>query len=185
MRILMICKYPPIQGGVSAECYWTVQLLAEMRHDVSVLTNAQEVEEEYRITMSPEDEKLLYGFSKPDSVRISFTHADRRHVFVPQTNPSISKLLSLGLEMVETLKPDFIWAHYLEPYGVVAMMLSKITGIPYVFRHAGSDIGRLMLTSQLRRIHYKVLQNAIMIMTQPHHHERLTTLGISTQRLGR
>ena len=116
---------------------------------------------------------------------ISSTHADRRHVFVPQTNPSVSKLLSLGLEMVETVKPDFIWAHYLEPYGVVAMMLSKITGIPYVFRHAGSDIGRLMLTSQLRRIHYEVLQNAIMIMTQSHHHEQLITLGVSAQRLGR
>ncbi len=185
MRILMICKYPPIQGGVSAECYWTTQLLAEMGHDVSVLTNAQEVEEEYRIAMSPEDEKLLYGFSKPNSVAMLSTHVDRKHVFVPQTNPSVSKLLNLGLEMVETAKPDFIWAHYLEPYGVVAMMLSKITGIPYVFKHAGSDIGRLMITPQLRRLYHEVLRNAAMVMTYPHHHERFTSVGVSTSRLGK
>lgn len=181
----MICKYPPIQGGVSAECYWTAQLLAEMGHQVCVLTNAQEVEDGYRISLTENDERLLSGFRKPNSVRVISTTTDRRHVFVPQVNPSVSKLLSLGLEAVETEKPDFIWAHYLEPYGVVAYLLSKLTGVSYIFRHAGSDIGRLMLTSQLERIHHAVLENAKVILTRPSHHDRFQKLGIPSEKFAR
>ncbi|MCI0619947.1 glycosyltransferase [Candidatus Wolfebacteria bacterium] len=179
----MICKYPPIQGGVSAECYWTANMLAEMGHEVHVLTNAQEVEAEYRIEMMPEDEKLLTGFRKEGSIRVWSTHVDKKHVFIPQTNPSMSKLLSAGLEVVEAHRPDFILAHYLEPYGVVAFMLSRLTGVPYVFRHAGSDIGRLMLTSQLGRIHREVLREALFVMTQPSHRERFASVGVRPERL--
>lgn len=181
----MICKYPPIQGGVSAECYWTAQLLAEMGHEINVLTNAQEVEDEYRINLNPEDVKLLNGFRKVGLVRVISTTADKRHVFVPQNNPSVSKLLSLGLELVEVEKPDFIWSHYLEPYGVVAYLLSKLTGIPYIFRHAGSDIGRLIFTSQLRTLHNEVLRNALFIMTHSSHHGRFLKLGIPADKLVR
>ena len=174
----MICKYPPIQGGVSAECYWTAQCLAEMGNAVSVLTNAQEVEDDYRITMNPEDEKLLSGFWKSNTVRVVSTYSDKHHIFVPQTNPFVSKLLSLGMNMVQDEKPDLIWAHYIEPYGVVAFLLSRLTGIPYVIRHAGSDIGRLMPTAQLRAIHCKVLQNSIAVITHQLHHERFVQLGV-------
>ncbi len=183
MKILMICKYPPIQGGVSAECYWTAQVLAEMGHEIRVLTNAQEVEEGYRISMSPEDEKLLTGFKDPNSVEVFSTTMDKRHVFIPQTNPSVSKLLSLGLELVDAGRPDLIWSHYLEPYGVVAYLLSKITGVPYIFRHAGSDIGRLMLTTQLQTIHHEVLRNAMMILTRSSHHDRFLKLGVPQGKL--
>jgi hypothetical protein len=142
----MIGKYPPIQGGVSADNYWTAQLLAEMGHEVHVLTNADEVEPEYRIKMTDDDILRLGGFRDTSFIEVHMTTIDKNHVFIPQTNPSVSKLLSLGIEITNLFRPDVIWAHYLEPYGVVACLLSSLTKIPYVFRHAGSDIGRLMLT---------------------------------------
>jgi hypothetical protein len=45
MRICFIGKYPPIQGGVSAQTYWAVRGLAERGHEVCVVTNADEVED--------------------------------------------------------------------------------------------------------------------------------------------
>lgn len=183
MRIMMICKYPPIQGGVSAECYWTAQTLAEMNQEVRVTTNAGEVEKAYRIEMNAEGQERLTGFRRPGMLQMHTTAPDPRHVFIPQTNPYVSKLLSISLEQIEEWRPDFIWASYLEPYGVVAFLLSKLTGIPYVFRHAGSDIGRLMLTSQLKTLHREVLRNAQLIMTKPAHHDRFATLDISRNRL--
>lgn len=48
-RICVVGKYPPIQGGVSAQCYLMCRWLAERGHEVDVVTNADEVEECYRL----------------------------------------------------------------------------------------------------------------------------------------
>ena len=52
MRICAIVKYPPIQGGVSAQSYWLCRGLAEAGHDVHVVTNADEVEGDYRLVLT-------------------------------------------------------------------------------------------------------------------------------------
>ena len=44
----MIGKYPPIEGGVSARVYWLAKALGERGHEVHIVTNAQEVESEYK-----------------------------------------------------------------------------------------------------------------------------------------
>jgi hypothetical protein len=40
MRLCLIGKYPPIQGGVSARTYQLAHGLARRGHDVYVVTNA-------------------------------------------------------------------------------------------------------------------------------------------------
>jgi hypothetical protein len=45
VRICIVGKYPPIQGGVSAQTYWAARGLAAGGHDVSVVTKAAEVED--------------------------------------------------------------------------------------------------------------------------------------------
>ena len=42
MRICLIGKYPPIQGGVSMRTYWSAHGLAARGHEVHVVTNAKE-----------------------------------------------------------------------------------------------------------------------------------------------
>ena len=49
MNFLFISKFPPIQGGVSAQSYWTVKYLLEKGHTVYVLTNAAEIEANFKI----------------------------------------------------------------------------------------------------------------------------------------
>ena len=49
MRICIIGKFPPIQGGVSAQTYWSAHALARRGHDVHVVTNAKEAVAPYRM----------------------------------------------------------------------------------------------------------------------------------------
>lgn len=178
MHILLLVKYPPIQGGVSASCYWLAQALVELGHRVTVLTNAEEVESEYRINLNDEDLGLLNGFRVPNSIRVVSTKKDPKHHFIPHTNPYFSKLVSLGLDIIREGKPDLIWAHYVEPYGIAALMLSKLTGVPYVIRHAGSDLGKLGLTEQLRALHQEVYRQALIVSTTQKHHTYFDSIGV-------
>ena len=182
MKILMICKYPPIQGGVSADAYWTAQLLLELGHEVQVITNAPEVEEEYRLHLTEDDQRLLSGYRIRDSITIHASHVDERHVFIPQNNPSVSKLVGIGLRVIEDMKPDLIWSFYVEPYGVVALLLSKLTGVPYTIRHAGSDLGRLMLTEQLKPLYQEVFRNAAVILTNKSHFPKFREMGVDEKK---
>ncbi len=179
MRILMIGKYPPIQGGVSADTYWTAQVFAELGHHVTVLTNADEVEPAYRITLNEEDMPLLCGYRLQNAITVVSTHADRRHVYVPANNPTISKLVGIGLRLIEEVKPDVIWSYYLEPYGVAALMLSMMTGVPYTVRHAGSDIGRLMQTPQLECLYREVFRKAMFVFSRSVHHSYLIERNVA------
>ena len=55
MRICIIGKFPPIQGGVSMRTYRTAHALAARGHDVHVVTNAKEVAPPFRMHMRAED----------------------------------------------------------------------------------------------------------------------------------
>ena len=128
MKILQISKYPPIQGGVSAQCFWFSQALAEAGHSVTILTNSLEVESDYRINLTTAQFKLLSGFRKRNSIRFVSTEYDAALIYIPQTSPHLSKLISLGLKEIEDNTPDLIYSSYLEPYGVAALVLIEIDG---------------------------------------------------------
>ena len=64
MKILFITKYPPIQGGVSSQCYWSAWGLAQRGHTVHVITNANEVEDVFRIDL-PSKDMAPEGFYQP------------------------------------------------------------------------------------------------------------------------
>lgn len=183
MRILMIVKYPPIQGGVSIQNYWLAQTFAELGHEVVVLTNADEVEDEYCIQISEENRCKLSGFRKNNSIRFVSTKPDDKEFYIPYSKPFSSKLLSLGLEIVEDFKPDFIYAHYVEPYGVVAMNLSILTNVPYTIKHAGSDLGKLSKLSQLKTLHEQVYCRALLVATQGKHHPYFHSIGLPAEKL--
>jgi glycosyltransferase involved in cell wall biosynthesis len=183
MKIMMICKYPPIQGGVSKDCYGLAFMFADMGHEVTVISNAFEVEPAYRLSMDENDKEMLQGKKGKGTVKLLSTYADDRHIYIPQNNPSVSKLVGLALQEIELSPPDLIFSRYIEPYGVAAMTVSLLSGIPYIFRHAGSDIGRLMLTEQLYPTYLQVLKRATLVMTSEHTFGRLLSLGIPPDKL--
>lgn len=183
MKILVLGKYPPIQGGVSIATYWTVQFLAAVGHEITVVTNAQEVEDSSRVELDADDREKLLGFWKPRSVRVVSTITSAQESFIPQYNPMSHKLLSLGLTEVERERPDFIWSYYFEPYGMVAMQLSLLTGIPYSVMNAGSDIGRLIESPQLAPAYQQMLKHAQRIYSAPRHWDNLVSNGANREHL--
>jgi glycosyltransferase involved in cell wall biosynthesis len=55
LKICIIGKYPPIQGGVSMRTYWHAHGLAALGHEVHVVTNAKEAVSPFRMYMRAED----------------------------------------------------------------------------------------------------------------------------------
>lgn len=144
MRICLIGKFPPIQGGVSGTTYWLARRLAQAGNEVHVVTNAAEVEQEYRVQLSSTDaDWLASGPLGQGSLQVHFTIA-QLPTHIPQSNPYVTKLAGLAVEVVRRYRCDIIYSHYFEPYGIAGMLASTWTGVPHVIRHAGSDRYRLM-----------------------------------------
>lgn len=162
MRICALIKYPPIQGGVSAQGFWLARGLAEAGHAVEVVTNAFEVEAPFRIALEPEDAGWLEArcpsgghvrLHRPEPASAKLAH-------IPQSNPFVSKLAGLATEVVQREGCELIFSYYLEPNGMAAALASAWTGVPYVVQHAGSDLGRLMRQPGLERAYLEVFRRA-------------------------
>lgn len=172
MKVCFITKYPPIQGGVSAQCYWAARGLAERGHQVRIVTNANEVEDVFKIDLATEDltENGSYRPNFPrvgGSVEVDSTDwPDRRRIYyIPIGNPTVSRLVSRALNAVADGGCEVIFSQYLEPYGVVASIVSAWTGKPYIFKHAGSDLFRLMDVGDLQPCYREVLRRAHRVIT--------------------
>ncbi|MGN6664173.1 MAG: glycosyltransferase [Solirubrobacterales bacterium] len=159
MRLLVLGKAPPIQGGVSAQTFWLARALAEAGHSVEVVTNATEVEPSRAQLHYGDDEARWLDGSLP-GLRIHRTTPLRADSFIPFAQPHASKLIGLAHAVLERHSCDAILGWYLEPYGVAAAAVGRATGVPYVLRHAGSDIGRLAEHPDLRVAYGRALEGA-------------------------
>ena len=50
IKVCFFSKYPPIEGGISSRTYWLSRALGKRGMEIHIITNALEVEEEYRET---------------------------------------------------------------------------------------------------------------------------------------
>jgi glycosyltransferase involved in cell wall biosynthesis len=171
MRICIIGKYPPIEGGVSTETYWCARGLATRGHQVVVVTNADEVDHPWRISLTAADyESEEYQGRFGDfggSVRVTSTTLSEVAVsfHIPFSNPSVTRLAAMATDVVRSEKCDVIYASYLEPYAVAAHLASGWTGVPYVVKHAGSDLAKLAQSPGLRTTYFEVLKSAKRIVS--------------------
>jgi glycosyltransferase involved in cell wall biosynthesis len=186
MKICLISKYPRIEGGVSMRNYWMARALAERGHQVYVVTNAPEVESEYRIHLSEEDHDWYEPRFKKSKgfVKVMGTEpVSRKYYHVPWTNPFVTKLASIATRTIREHGCEAIYSYYFEPYGVAAHLASRWTGVPYILRHAGSDLGRLMEIPDLKITYEEILKAASVIVTQGNNVEIFTNLGVSPERI--
>lgn len=178
MNILFIGKYPPIEGGISSKMYWLTRELASVGHDVHVVTNAECVEEEYRINMTSGDRKHLAD----TGVKVYNTSGSVPS-YIPYVRPDVALLANKALQVMRTRRIDVICSWYLLPYGVAGTLVSNITGIPHIARHAGSDISRLMGSLSLRHLLFEVLRQADLVMTDGRRGEQLARSGIERRKI--
>jgi glycosyltransferase involved in cell wall biosynthesis len=190
MRICLLCKYPPIQGGVSTQCYWAARGLAARGHQVHVVTNANEVEDEFRIRLSPEDLAPGgdYAPAFPETggfVRVHSTERPdiRRLYYIPMGNPTVTRLATIATDVIRREGCEVIFSYYLEPFGMAAHLAGAWTSVPYVFKHAGSDLHRLLSLEELQTAYLEVLARANRIISRGASLKRLLSFGIAEDRI--
>ena len=137
MRICIIGKFPPIQGGVSMRTYWTAHRLAAQGHEVHVVTNAREVRPPFRMHMRAEDWRRCDGKYGIGSVTVHWTDpVDGSQSYIPMASPFVTKLTAIAARVHSQCPFDVVFSHYLEPYGVAGHLVAQMTGLPHVVRAA-------------------------------------------------
>jgi len=173
MKICIIGKYPPIQGGVSTCNYWLSRALGGNGHKVFVVTNAEEAGFEYREEIIPREAKYL----EPPGVKVINTRPLNRK-FIPQYPAFVTKLASLAISVIQKEKVDVLYSNYLLPYGVAAYIVKKTTGIPWFLDHAGSDITNLFDENILQPVFIELFKSADLIVNSRQVRERLIKTGV-------
>lgn len=129
MRILVVnYEYPPLGGGASPVTRGVCVELARRGHQVDVVTMS------YRGLPRHEEEGNLRVFRVPcRRSAVHLCHIREMVTWVPGAT-------LLGMRLMRARRYDLIHAHFLLPSGVVAHLLSRATGVPYVVTAHGSDV---------------------------------------------
>jgi glycosyltransferase involved in cell wall biosynthesis len=184
LRICIIGKYPPIQGGVSMRTYWTAYRLAERGHEVHVVTNAKEASSPFRMHMRPEDWARCEAQFSTGSLAVHWSDpVDRSQTYIPMASPFVSKLASIAAKLHADRPFDVMYSHYMEPYGVAGHLASEMTGVPHVVRMAGSDAGRLWYHPQLDTLYDHVLRSAESVIAVGAVRQRAIERGVNPSRI--
>ena len=184
MRICLIGKFPPIQGGVSMRNYWAAHGLAARGHEVHVVTNAKEAQPPFRLHMRPQDWQRCEADYGEGSVTVHWTDpVDRSQAYIPMASPFVSKLAGIAARLHAERPFDIIFSFYLEPYGVAGYLAAQMTGVPHVVRMAGSDAGRLWRHPQLETLYDHVLRSAACVITGNVVAARAVERGVEADRI--
>ncbi len=127
-----------------------------------VLTNALEVESTYRI---PFHKSLLKEYNNYPNLKIYNTDPLSNPSFIPSYSLKSEKLINLGMHICEKFKIDLIECQYLLPYGYVAYYLSKKFNIPFILKHAGSDLRRLLPSPSIHFFLRDIILNSKKLIT--------------------
>jgi hypothetical protein len=160
VRFLLLGKFPPIEGGVSAQTFWLARTLAAQGHTIDVVTNAGEVEPTLGQLHYGADADWLQPPEGGGALRVHRTTPIAPGSFIPFAQPYVSKLFGLSLSVLDKHPCDAILSWYFEPYGLVAALVGQARDIPFIMRHAGSDLGRLASNPELREAYHWALDNA-------------------------
>lgn len=184
MRICIVGKFPPIEGGVSMQTYWSAHRLAQRGHEVHVVTNAKEVRPPFRMHMRPEDWRRCEGSYGMGSVFVHWTApVDESQFHIPMASPFVTKLAAVAASLHAEHPFDVIFSFYMEPYAVAGHLAAEIARVPHVVRMAGSDAGRLWLHPQFEALYDHVLRSADIIIGGGQVARRAIERGIDPARI--
>ncbi|KAB0482025.1 Glycosyltransferase involved in cell wall bisynthesis [Pseudomonas reinekei] len=167
-RILVVGKFPPIQGGVSAQVFASVVDLAKAGHTVDVVTNSDEVEINFRCNVSFSDAANLAKRLSMGKVSVYSTTPNGSARAIPQSQFFTEKLYGLGCRLIEQNEYDFIVGWYLAPYGMVAAALATKAKKVLLLCHAGSDAFRLAQHADMSFTIKDTLRSAHRVLTYDH-----------------
>jgi hypothetical protein len=149
-NILLIGKYPPVEGGIAAKTFWLYRQLETKGFNTQVITT--EIQN-YTILESP----------KEDNVHL--VDAKKIPWHIPYTELVYEILLNESLDVVKSFNPDIIETNYLWPYCSVALSLAQSLKKPLLIRHAGSDIQKFKSDHEFNKIISHYLNQANRVVT--------------------
>lgn len=172
MRVLLIGKHPPMQGGIAARTYWLARALRRQRIGFAVVTSSVPG---YSHPVVPDDDTDLFAVVQ--------TTAPDAPWFIPGGDLQTERLVTAALSMVERARPHAVEANYLAPYGLAASLVARDLGVPLIVRHAGSDIAKLSAWEPAASAVRAVLRAASVVVTASDTAPRIETLGVPPDRL--
>lgn len=181
MNVLMVTKYPPLEGGVSVQSFSTAEALVRRGHRVTILTNAREAEPWFRCLFEAADEDRLSP--RASRVQVTWSEPVTPGAYVPWAPPYLSQLLGRTLSALQGGSFDILVGSYLEPYGVAAALAGDMANIPVVLRCAGSDIGRLATHPDVQPTYAWALERARMIIGSAAFTHEFERLGVARNRV--
>jgi len=150
MKILLIGKYPPMQGGISSKTYWLYKRLEKKGFEFEIVT--------YK-----DDKYSSQGSNAASNVTILNEKKPPWHI--PSTNLLADRLINAALKATGTFTPDIIETNYLWPFCSVALTVSKMLNKPLLVRHAGSDILKFHNDNEFQEIMRAYFRNASIVIT--------------------
>lgn len=180
MKICLIAKYPPIEGGESAKAYWLAKGLGERGCEVHVVTNAWEVENDYRENIEATDLDCNY---QPRGVYVHNTDPFIEPSYIPYSKPYTEKIASLAIDIIKEYDLQLIDSWYILPYVISGFLAKTITSKPQVMRHAGSDMSRLLSSPYLGTLFTSIFKRVDKIITYPSSKERFLNLGVPEEKI--
>ena len=165
-RIICISKYPPLEGGIAAKTFWLCRALAERGHTVHVVTDGENIDSDY----------CSSAFQDQLSANDLFNlHVHRPKEKVPWHIPNDPHrslaLLNVALEVIDRHGADAIDTGYLIPYGLVGCLAGKMTGLPFLIRHGGSDLNKFLDKGIWANLITKTIKGANAVITDSEHYE--------------
>lgn len=158
MKVCIISKFPPLEGGIAAKSYWLARAYADARLEVHVISNSNTAEEAYIIEGCYPHIKEIPGVFLHEVEETFPWH-------IPEEKHSIAKLIDKFLEVHSRHKIDLIDTGYLVPYGIAGYLCSRITDVPYVIRHGGSDIAKFLKLGHIPSLLRNTIEKANTVIT--------------------
>lgn len=163
-KIVCISKYPPLEGGIAAKTYWLTEALSERGHEIHVVTDPFDASPEYTVQQCDLGATSTVKVHRPVA-EIPWHIPDERHRAL--------SLLDIALNVIEEVKPDVIDTGYLVPYGIVGYLASRMTDVPFILRHGGSDIAKFLSKGIWSHLLSRAFAEASLVVTGHAHAELL------------
>jgi glycosyltransferase involved in cell wall biosynthesis len=154
MRVLLLGKFPPGQGGISAKTYWLYRSLARQGFTFDIVTLVPDL-------YASQDQAEL-----PSGVHVRVLQANTKSPwFIPGGGLETERLIAAALAMATDNRPDVVECNYLAPYGIAALVVSRLLAVPLIVRHAGSDLVKLLGWDQTRAALESLLSSADLVVS--------------------
>lgn len=136
MKVLLIGKYPPMQGGISTKTYWLYKQLEKdgVEFKIVTLNDSQ------------------YSTNEHNSSKVTVVKDKQVPWHIPETSLVDDRLINAAFKVTNDFTPDLIETNYLWPFCKDAFFIAQTLNKPMLIRHAGSDILKFYNDHEFRDI---------------------------------